>query len=115
VVFIKKKSNQTDLKKKPKPVQTDRFWFGSVQTETGLARFFRFGSIFYRFGLVFFGLGSVRFGFFGFRLIKPKPNRNGWFFQNFNPFNMFFFHGSVFSVIFFWFSRFFGFFVHPYM
>jgi hypothetical protein len=28
----------------------------------------------------------VRFGFFGFRLIKLKPNRTGRFFQNFNRF-----------------------------
>jgi hypothetical protein len=42
----------------------------------------------------------VRFGFFGFLLIKPKPNRTGRFFQKFNRFNQFFF-GSVFSVIFF--------------
>jgi len=71
-VFIKK-SNQTEiffLKKKPKPVQTDRFRFGSVQflgkkpVQTGLARFFS--------GFFFV---SVRFGFFGFLLIKPKPNR----------------------------------------
>jgi hypothetical protein len=30
VRFLSKNSNQTDLKKKPKPVQTDLFWFGSV-------------------------------------------------------------------------------------
>jgi hypothetical protein len=49
-------------------------------------RFFRtktgsswFGSVFSWFGLVW-----VRFGFFGFRLIKPKSNRTGQFFQNFN-------------------------------
>jgi hypothetical protein len=42
--------------------------------------------------------GSVRF--FRFFLIKPKPNRTGWFFQKYNRFNRFFF-GSVFSVIFF--------------
>jgi hypothetical protein len=28
----------------------------------------------------------VRFGFFGFKLIKPKLNRTGRFFQNFNRF-----------------------------
>jgi hypothetical protein len=88
-VFIKK-SNQTEFfffKKKtetePKPVQTDRFRFGSVRFGfleqkpvwlgffslarfwLGLARFFRFGSVFF---------GSVRFGFSGSRLNKPKPN-----------------------------------------
>jgi hypothetical protein len=32
LVFIQKKSNQTSFfkKKKPKSVQTDQFWFGSV-------------------------------------------------------------------------------------
>jgi hypothetical protein len=67
-VFIKK-SNQTEffLKKtetEPKPVQTDRFWFGFLEqkpVQTGLARFFS---------------GFVRFGFFGSRLKKPKPNRS---------------------------------------
>jgi len=58
----------------------------------------------------------VRFGFFGFRLIKHKPNRTGWFFQNFNRFNHFFFTVRFFQLFFFWFSRFnqvFGFFTHP--
>jgi hypothetical protein len=61
-VFIKK-SNQTDFFKKkietePKPVQTDRFRFGSVQffrTKTGSNWF---GSVF-----------SVWLGFFGFFLV----------------------------------------------
>jgi hypothetical protein len=66
------------------------FWFGSVFSVLAwfflvLARFFS-------------GFDSVRFGFFGFLLIKP--NRTGWFFQNFNRFNRVIF-GSVFSVIFF--------------
>jgi len=48
--------------------------FGSVFFDLarflfGLARFF-----------LFFGLGLVRFGIFGFKLIKPKPNRTGQFF-----------------------------------
>jgi hypothetical protein len=61
VRFLSKKSNQTEiffLKKtetEPKPVQTSWFRFGSV---------FLFG---------FFPVW-VRFGFFGFRLIKMKPN-----------------------------------------
>ena len=94
------------LKKKTKP---NRNWFkptgfgsvrffgtkiGSNQFDSvfsGLALFFWFGSVF---------LVWVRFVFCGFRLIKPKPNRTGQFFQNFNRFNRFFFHGSVFSVIF---------------
>jgi len=128
-VFIKK-SNQTEIfffLKKPKPNrnlvkptgfgpgQTDRFRFGSVRffrekTSSNrfgsvfwfwlgffsLARFFRFGSVFF-----LFGFGSVRFGFFGFFLIKLKPNRTGRFFQNFNWFNRFFlwfgFFGCFFS------------------
>jgi len=103
-VFIKK-SNQTELKKKLKPNRNQFIptGFGSVwffRTKTNSNRFgsfflfwlsfFRFGSVFFRFWLgfflIFFSLGSVRFGFFGFRLIKPKPNRTGRFFQNFNRF-----------------------------
>jgi hypothetical protein len=90
-VFIKKKITKLKfffLKKKTetKPGQTDRFRFGSV-------RFFRAKTGSNRFLLVFFGLArfwlgffsgflsvSVRFGFFGFSVIKPKPNRTGWFF-----------------------------------
>jgi len=63
--FYKKKNNQTEIikKKKPKPVQIDRFWFGFLgqkPVQTGLTRFFQFGSIFW-FGFVFFrfGLGLV--------------------------------------------------------
>jgi len=62
----------------PKPGQTDRFRFGFLgkkPVQTGLARFFRFWL-----GFFLFWFGSVRFGFFGFLLIKPKPNRTGWFF-----------------------------------
>jgi hypothetical protein len=123
-VFINKINKPNFLKKKPKPVQTDRFWFGSVRflekkpVQTGLARFFRFGSVLARFwlGLARFWLGffpvffSVRFGFSGSRLKKPKPNRTGRFFQNFNRFNRFFFTVRFFRLFFF---RFFGFFKHP--
>jgi len=94
-VFIKK-SNQTKkknfLKKKPKPGQTDRFWFGSVfygknRFKPVWLGFSGFGSVFSvfssfasgfsglaRFGLVFSGFlsVSVRFGFFGFLFIKPN-------------------------------------------
>ena len=109
-VFIKK-SNQTEFfffKKKPKP-NRNRFkptGFGSVRflrAKTGLARFFRFGSVLARFGSVFYPVffGSVRFGFSGSRLKKPKPNRTGRFFQNFNRFIRFFsrfgFFGYFFS------------------
>jgi hypothetical protein len=58
-VFIKKKIKLNFFFKKQKPGQTDQFWFGSVFWAktgfSGLARFFRFGSVFFRFrfGLVF--------------------------------------------------------------
>jgi hypothetical protein len=69
LVFIKNKVMKLNFLKKKnrfKPVWLGfSVWLG----------FFRFGSIF-----------SVRFGFFIFKLIKPKPNRTGWFFQNFNRF-----------------------------
>jgi hypothetical protein len=107
VRFLSKKVTKPNLKKKtetePKPGQTDWFRCGSI-------RFFREKTDSNRFGLVFsvlawfllglarffsgffrFRFGSVRFGFFGFLLIKPKPNQTGRFFQNFNRFNWFFF------------------------
>jgi len=115
---------------KPKPGQTDRFRFGSVflgqkPVQTSLARFFRFWLGFFWFGSVFpfwlgfsglarfwlglarfffrffIGFGSVRFGFFGFLVIKPKPNRTGRFFQKFNRFNRFFFSVRFFRLFFF--------------
>jgi hypothetical protein len=58
LVFIKK-SNQNLFffkKKKPKPVQTDRFRFGYVQLFWGKNRFFRFGSVFSSLAWFFFGL-----------------------------------------------------------
>ena len=69
--FIKK-NNQTEyffFEKKEtelKPGQTDRFRFGSVflgkkPVQTGLARFFRFGSFLARFFPVFCRFGSVWF------------------------------------------------------
>ena len=128
VLFLSKKNNQTEIfkKKKPKPGQTDRFRFGSVFY--GKNRFKPVWLGFSWFWLGFLGFSglarffsgffsvSVRFGFFGFLLIKPKPNRNGRFFQNFNQFNLVFFR-FVFSIIIFQFSRFnqlFGLFTHPY-
>ena len=101
--FIKK-ITKLKFKKKSKPVQIGQFRFGLIwffRTKTGLARFF---PVWLDFFLVFFCLGSVRFGYFDFRLIKP--NQTGRFLQNFNRF----FHGSVFSIIFFSsFLNFFGF------
>jgi hypothetical protein len=115
VRFLSKKITKLKFKKKKtetEPVQTDRFRFGFLgqkPVQTGLARFF----------LVWLGffpvwLGSVQFGFFGFRLIKPKPNQTGQFFQNFNRFNQFFFTVQFFRLFFFRFSWFFGFFTHLY-
>jgi hypothetical protein len=94
-VFIKKKATKPKKKikkkRKHKPVQTDQFRFSLVFLEqkpvqTGLARFFWFGSVFFGFGLARFFSVWVRFGFFSFRLIKPKPNQTGRFFQNSNRF-----------------------------
>jgi hypothetical protein len=120
-VFIKK-NNKTEffLKKTEtelKSVQTDRFRFrfgsvflGQKPVWLSFSVLARFDSVFFP---VFFGLGSVRFSFFGFRLIKPKPNQTGRFFQNFNRFNRFFFTVQFFRLFFFRFSRFFDFFAHP--
>jgi len=117
VRFLSKKVTKPKfifLKKKPKPGQTDRIRFGFLgqkPVQTGLARFFRFGSVFSGFLSV-----SVRFGFFSFLLIKPKPNRTGRFFQKFNRFNRVFFSVRFFRLIFFQFSRFnrfSGFFLTP--
>jgi hypothetical protein len=84
VRFLSKKSNQTEIffyKKTEtgsnRPVSVR---FGLFRTKTGSNRL----------GSVFLGLSSVRFGFLGFKLIKPKPNRTGRFFQNSNRFNRFF-------------------------
>jgi hypothetical protein len=97
VRFLLKKSNQIkkNLKKKLKPVQTDWFRFGFLEqkpVQTDLAWFFWFGS-------VFSGLALVFSGFFGFMLIKPKPNRS-----------VFFFTVWFFQLFFIRFSRFFS---HP--
>jgi hypothetical protein len=103
-----------------KPVQTSLprfFQFGSVfSVFSGFGSVFRFGSVFSvlarfflvlaqfsRFWLGFSGLARFFCRFFsvlvrfGFLLIKPKPNRTGRFFQNFNRF----FFGLIFSINFF--------------
>jgi hypothetical protein len=104
---FKKKRNRTKTGSEPKPVQTDRFWFGLFLGHKpvwygffGLARFFQTWLRF--FGLARFFSIWVRFGFYGFRLIKPKSNRISQLFQNFNQF--------LFTVRFFWlfFSGFLG-------
>jgi hypothetical protein len=89
-VFIKK-SNQIEiffLKKKtetkPKPVQTDRFRFGSVRFFREKTGSNRFGSVF----PVWLGFGSVWLGFFGLARFWLGLAR---FFSGF-------FFGSVFPV-----------------
>jgi hypothetical protein len=96
-----------------KPTGFSSVWFFRTKTgSTGLARFFRFGSIFsvlarffpvlarfFRFGSIFFwffrfGLGSV--WFFPYK-IETEP---AGFFKNISVF----FYGSVFSVFFLIFS-----------
>ena len=74
-VFIKK-SNQTEfffIKKtetEPRPVQTDRFRFGSVRFFREKTGSNRFSSVFPVL-LSFFGLGSVRFVFLLIKLNRP--------------------------------------------
>jgi len=78
LVFIKKVTNQFFKKIETELAQTDRFRFGYFRTKTcffpvwldfsGLAQFFPVW-------LGFFFPVWVQFNFFGFRLIKPKPNR----------------------------------------
>jgi hypothetical protein len=81
VQFLSKINNQIELKKKNrnqfKPTGFGLVWF--FRTKTGSNRFGSVFSVllgFSRFGSVFFSLGSVQFSFFGFRLIKPKPNQS---------------------------------------
>jgi len=71
------------------------------------------GRLIFGFGSVFSGLRSVRFGFFSFRLIKPKPNQTGRFFQNFNRFFFTVWFFQLFFFQFFRFNQFFSFFAHP--
>jgi len=83
VFFLK--NNQTELKKKPKPVQTDRFRFGSVFLDKN-----RFKPVW----LVFFRSGFGRF--FQFQAYKTETKPISFF-----KILIGFFHGSVFSIIFF--------------
>jgi len=115
-VFIKK-SNQTEIffLKKKNLNRVKPTGFGSVRFFRAKTGSNRFGSVFpvlarfSQFWLGFFGLArffsgflsvSVRFGFFSFLVIKPKPNRTGWFFQKFNRFNRFFFRFGFFGYFF---------------
>jgi hypothetical protein len=70
VRFLSKKSNQTEIKKKTNRNRFKPIWLVFLEqkpVQTGLARFFQFGSVF---------LVWVWFGFFGFMLVKP--NRSGF-------------------------------------
>jgi hypothetical protein len=97
--FYQKKVTKPNFfyKKNPKPNRNPvkPTGFGSVRffrAKTGLARFSRFW-------LGFSGLARFfSVWFFGFLLIKLKPNRTGRFFQILIGLIGFFF-GSVFSVI----------------
>jgi len=126
VQFLSKKitKSKKNLKKnqnRVKPTGFGSVWFfrektGSNRFGSGfpvLARFSRFFMVLARFfslarfsGLAQFFSVSVRFGFL---LIKPKPNRTGWFFQNFNQFKRFFFRFGFFSYFFFGFLGLIGF------
>jgi hypothetical protein len=83
-IFIKK-NNETEILKKKTETSSHRLVsVRFFRTKTGSNRFGLVFSVLARF---FAGLARFfRFGFFRFRLIKPKPNRTGWFFQNFNRF-----------------------------
>jgi len=74
--FFLKKKTETGSNR---PVSVRFGFLGQKLVQTGLTRFFRFGSVlarFFRFGSVFFPVFCrFRFGFFGFLFIKPKPNR----------------------------------------
>jgi len=76
-------------------------WFGSVSV-LGSNQFdlVFFGLTLFLSGLAWFFSVWVWFGFFSFRLIKPKPNRTGQFFQNFNRFNRVFFTVRFFRLFF---------------
>jgi len=137
--FWKKNRNRTETGSNwPVSVRFGSVFLGQKPVQTGLARFSRFWLGFFRFWLCFFWFGlvfsvwlgfgsvwlgffgflsvSVRFSFFGFLVIKPKPNRTGRFFQKFNRIDRFFFSVRFFQLFFFRFSRFnrfSGFFAHP--
>jgi hypothetical protein len=86
-----------------------RFWLGFFLFGSVFSLWFGFLPVWLGFFFQFFSVW-VRFYFFGFSLIKPKPNRTGWFFQNFNRF---FFTVRFFQLFFFRFSLFFSFFLTP--
>jgi hypothetical protein len=82
LVFIKKVTKSVFFEKTEigsnRPVSV---WFGYFRTKIGFFDLARFFPVSLGFFLVW-----VRFDFFGFRFIKPKPNRTDWFFKNSNRF-----------------------------
>jgi hypothetical protein len=112
LVFIKKTTTKLNFYfflKKSKPVQTDRFWFGFFEQNRFkpvwlgflvLARFFPVRLGFFGLTRFFSGLGSVLF--FQFQAYKTEIEPVGFFKILIGL--IVFFHGSVFSVIFFIFS-----------
>ena len=100
VRFLSKTITKPKFKKKTKtgsnrPVSVRFGFLGQKPVLLG----FSVWLVFFRFGSVF--LVWIRFGFFSFRLIKPKQNRTGRFFKNFNRFNRFFFTVWFFRLFFF--------------
>jgi hypothetical protein len=98
--FILKNQNWTEIESN-RPVSI-RFGYFILKTKNYIVFWFffcNFQLVWFRFSSVFFGFGLV--WFFSFKLMEPKPNWTGWFLKYSNQLNWFFFHGSVFSVIFF--------------
>jgi hypothetical protein len=88
LVFLKRNRNRT------KTGSNWPFRFGYFGENTGSNRFIWFFPVWLGFFLV-----RVQFGFFGFKLIKLKPNRTDRFFQN----SSWFFSRFDFLIIFFYF------------
>jgi hypothetical protein len=90
VRFLSKKNNQTEFKKKkkPKPVQTDRFWFDLVFLEKN-----RFKSVWLEFDSVFSGLAR----FFRFQVYKTETKPVGFFKTLISFFSWFDFFSYFFS------------------
>jgi len=108
LVFIKK-SNQPEFflknQNRFKPTSFGSLWFGFFGQKPVWLGFGLFWLSFFR-----FGFGLVRF--FGFRLIKSKPNRSV-FFKILIGLIDFFFMVRFLQLFFFQFSQFFGLFAHP--
>jgi hypothetical protein len=99
LVFLKRNQNRT------KTGSNWLFRFGYFGENTGSNRFIWFFPVWLGFFLI-----RVQFGFFGFKLIKLKPNRTDQFFQNSSWFffTIWFFN---YFLLFFQFNWFFDFFL----